>query len=62
MIVTCCGVIPDTERPILMEEEGRGDVICQNPGYATGSAEASDHLRNTLGSHFDQASIEIVQV
>lgn len=45
-----------------MQQEGRGDVICQNPGYATGSAEASDHLRNTLAPYFDQAPLEIVQI
>ena len=45
-----------------MQQEGRGDVICQNPGYATGSTEASDHLRNTFAPYFDQAPLEIVQI
>lgn len=59
---TCSRVIPHAERAVLVQQEGRRDVICQNPGYATGSAEASDHLRNALAPHSSESSFEIVQI
>lgn len=61
-IITCIGVIPHAKRAVLVEQEGCRDVICQNPGYATGSAEASDHLRNALAPHSRQSTFEIVQI
>lgn len=45
-----------------MQQKGRRDVICQNPRYATGSAEASDHLRNTLAPHSRESPFEIIQI
>lgn len=45
-----------------MQQKGRRDVICQNPRYATGSAKASDHLRNTLAPHSRESPFEIIQI
>lgn len=45
-----------------MQQKGRRDVICQNPRDATGSAEASDHLRNALAPHSRESPFEIIQI